>query len=182
MKRMLVLALLLCPIPRLVLARTVKEATMLEYGIYAQAKQERIPYPDAPAGYVLKGFTETLTSQTNVIPAKAGIKFGFRYSLKPQGQAEQARIKIVYLFPKMTNPKTGKSFTRHEGHVIYSFGAPATYVIYNLEEEWEAVPGTWTLQIWEDGERLVEKKFELVKPESTTKASTTTNQPALRTD
>ena len=153
-------------------AQNVKTATMLEYGIYGAAKQERISDLSAPDGYILKGFKETLVSQTNVVPATVGTKFGFRYSLLPKVNAEPVKLTIVYIFPEMTNPKTGMSFTRHEGRVLYTFGASATYVIYNLDEEWEAVPGKWTFQIWEGDIKLIEKTYDLVKQTSTTSGGT----------
>lgn len=168
MKQICIIALLVCFVPALAPAQSVEKATMLEFGIYGPAKQERILDPNTPGGYILKGFTESLASQTNRVPTTIGTKFGFRYSLKPKAGAKHARLAIVYVFPKMTNPETGKSFTRHVGRVLYKFGAPATYVIYNLEEEWEGVPGKWTLQIWEGKTKLIEKEFELVNSRSTT--------------
>jgi len=179
MKQICIAALLAFFVPALASAQSVEKATMLEFGIYDPAKQERIPDASAPGGYILKGFTETLVSKTNSVPATVGTKFGFRYTLKPKAGAELARLTIVYVFPEMTNPETGKGFTRHVGRVLYKFGAPAPYVIYNLEEEWEAVPGKWTLQIWEGKTKVIEKEFTLVKPDSTTTKSTLSSEGAL---
>jgi len=172
MKRIITVLTLICLAPTLVVAQDVKKANMLEFGIYGPSKQERIPDPGAPGGYILKGFTETLVSETNRVPATVGTKFGFRYVLEPNAGAKHAQLTIVYSFPEMTNPESGESFTHHVGHVQYTFGAPATYVIYDLEEDWEAIPGRWVLQIWEGKTKLLEKEFELVKAGSTATDST----------
>lgn len=168
MKRVYLSVLLGCFVPALGFAQDVKKASILEFGIYGPAKHERIPDPNAPGSYILKGFTETLVSETNLIPAAIGTRFGFRYVLEPNADAKHAQLTIVYSFPEMTNPASGESFTRHIGRVQYTFGASSTYVIYDLEEDWEAIPGRWIFQIWEGKTKLLEKEFELEKSGSTT--------------
>jgi hypothetical protein len=63
----------------------------------------------------------------------------------------------------VTNPKTGKTATREEYSETTQIGG-ADLRGYGLDDDWEAVPGTWTLQVWYGDRMLAERSFTLVKP------------------
>jgi hypothetical protein len=37
------------------------------------------------------------------------------------------------------------------------------FLSYTFEDEWELVPGVWTLQIWNAGRKLAEQKFTVIR-------------------
>lgn len=137
-------------------------AVLKEYGLYMSAATEKLVQPDAPDQYVLRGTEEqTLLVLTNVVPARIGVTFGFKYALTNAFKAEGIKLKIVYMFPKMTNPISGRTVTRHEGIINVEEGVEA-YVLYKLEQEWECVPGEWMLAVFDGDNRLVNKRFLMI--------------------
>lgn len=68
-----------------------------------------------------------------------------------------------YPSPGLRNPATGKTNIRGEYSEQKKLGTE-TLQGYGFEEDWELVPGTWTFEIWQDGRKLAEQSFTVVKP------------------
>ena len=41
---------------------------------------------------------------------------------------------------------------------------PTQYKGYKIAQDWQAVPGVWTFQIWYQNRKLAEQSFTLTKP------------------
>lgn len=110
---------------------------------------------------------ERLIAQTTNIPARTGTSFGFRFV--PEGHPAGMVVPLVFraVHPPMKAPHS--SVTVHEEVFQWRCRIGDQWrFIYGIEEEWEAVPGEWILQLW-DADRLVaEKRFMLHCQEEST--------------
>jgi len=107
-----------------------------------------------------------LVAVTNFIPAQLGIKFGFRYRIVGQTPGAPVAIKTVMLFPSagLISPTEGR---------IHSLSISTTErvgrlkaIAYRIDEPWQLVPGTWTIQLWAGSQKLAEQAFT-VRPQQT---------------
>ena len=58
---------------------------------------------------------------------------------------------------------SGETFERNE--YIEDKAVGETHLKgYTLDDDWEVVPGIWTLQVWFGDRMLAEKRFTLTKP------------------
>lgn len=113
-----------------------------------------------------KGRNYNFISDVTTVPARKGVNFGFEYRLVGIPRGLTVPLRHVVIFPKggLRYPKDGKVVARRQ----YYFDAVIGNLYirgYELEEDWELVPGTWTLQVWYLERKLAEKTFTLVKPE-----------------
>jgi len=103
---------------------------------------------------------ETLLFATTNVAAEVGKSFGFRFI--PEGGPPDAELPIVFrcIHPALRNPDRGELSTEGVFQWRCKVGERWRF-IYGIEEEWEAVPGEWTLQLWLEGRMLTQKKFLL---------------------
>jgi len=100
--------------------------------------------------------------QTTRVPARKGLEFGFEYVIKGQPAGDTVEVTNKYLHPPVTNPQTKKSFTSQTTSAKQKIGKTA-YVGYKFEQDWEAVPGGWTVQVFCQGKKIAEKSFQVIK-------------------
>jgi len=63
----------------------------------------------------------------------------------------------------MRNPDKGQLNSEDTFQWRCTVGERSRFV-YSIEEEWEAMPGRWTLQLWHEGQMLAEEIFVLHRP------------------
>ena len=144
------------------LAEGLPKIEIIEYGIYTRTERRSVADPSAPTGQKFIGGKALLEKQTDVIPAELGGKFGFAFSI--QGEHEKPiPLTVVYHFPKMTDPKTKKEFALHHSNIHTIPSEPMAHMLWDFTESWELVPGEWIFQIYQGKNKLVEKKFTVVK-------------------
>lgn len=100
---------------------------------------------------------QKLVRETTLVPAKKGVRFGFRYSVEgsPDGKA-------VYLDMKHSHPPIqapGQSEPSTESSYRLKSWIGDTYTSFKMQEDWEVVVGDWVFQVWHDGALLAEQKF-----------------------
>ena len=136
---------------------------MIDYGLYKVSNESSISDTNSPTGEVRSGGTFTLVEQSDTIPARLGSAFGFRFSIPKELQDIQ--LKYVYSFPEIRNPNTGRSYTNFATMGEAKGHGPSSGIFYNLTDPWELVPGKWTIQVFVDERKLLEKQFTLVSPD-----------------
>jgi hypothetical protein len=148
-----------------------------DFGTFAAAP-ERDPRLDAPntsLGYVhtvdaLE--TPVVTEHTELVRGFVGQRFGLLFCAEGQAfddaELEQsddvASIHIRVLHPPTNNPLNGK-VTDHD-----EWDAPANLGIirftgWRFDSEWEIVPGTWTIEIMQNGTVMARKEFLVTSSE-----------------
>lgn len=140
----------------------VTGAKITEVGIY---KAEVLASDTNAAGVKLQGLDEfkLLLSTTNV-PARIGIRFGFRYEILGTPTNAPIILTMVGKHPPIKNVVTGKTETKDTYQLRSWIGK--TYTSNSLDDESELVPGPWTFEVWHQGRKLCEQSFLVVPDEN----------------
>ncbi|WP_319239494.1 DUF3859 domain-containing protein [uncultured Propionivibrio sp.] len=122
----------------------------------------RYSQPQSTAGYATNGPLK-IVQETNTIPLQKNIGFGFAWRAK--NIPPQAKVIYLVEHPAITRPDgtTLEHFeepllTQSEGGQIESIDC------YMLSEDYELVPGQWSLSIYYQGVQLVRQTFHIQAP------------------
>ena len=141
-------------------------ATIFNFGIYGVVKQgSKYEHKESTAGYAEEGVEVTLVEKTTNIPKKKGIIFGIEW--EAQGLPDMP-IKIAM---RVKHPQT----TKPDGTVSTGFEEILPFFpekgeikkrgdYYRLSEDWEMLPGEWSLAMVYEGKVLCEKVFHIIAP------------------
>ncbi len=121
--------------------------------------------PKASTGKVIRGVTLEFTEDTDRIPLRKGVRFGYRYWLKFAPDQKQVRLKRVLIHPEMTLPN-GSKVTRSERTIgrRTTHGIVTSIDAYALSEDYELVEGEWIFQLWYQDKMLAEQRFTTYWP------------------
>jgi hypothetical protein len=141
----------------------VNRIDVVETGIYTADDGGKETAPDTAMGRVTYLDNFRLVQKTTVVPARQGIRFGFRYKIVGPPAGAKASFHMVTIFPApgLQNPAKQQVSTKSEFDGESKVGT-TTFRSYTLEEPWEAVPGVWSFQIWYQGKLMAEQKFTVV--------------------
>ena len=98
-----------------------------------------------------------LLDQTSEVPAVLGTVFGIRVRLV--GDSSQM-IAYRWSFPKMQNPADGRVWTEMTGNQALEGGGVHPFLV-RINNDWEAVPGDWTIQLLNGERAVLEKTFRI---------------------
>jgi hypothetical protein len=143
----------------------VRSAEIADYGIYRiELTGKQIPVPSTGAGVVDPVSSAVLIAKTDQIPAIVGTTFGMMFILNGTPAGAEADVDIIVQHPafKKSNGETTGTLDKVPWH--YGIGKKVGYT-YTFDEDWEAVPGKWTIEIRRGGKTLVAKDF-IVKSQS----------------
>ena len=134
-------------------------AKILDFGIYNEKVLEIIKDKSVPGGK--RGTVRySLVEETDKIPAKLGISFGFRYHLSGVPMKSKLKLKRLYFFPGQGLTDTVKGKTYYKAQLDNELTVRENMEIgYKFEHPWELVPGKWSFQVWYEGKKLAEKTF-----------------------
>jgi Domain of unknown function (DUF3859) len=138
---------------------------VVEYGIYRTETTKRTETPGTAGGFV-RTLTNIRNSEvTRTVPARPGVRFGFRYNVVGAPDGTQVPVTIVDKFPKqgLHKPGSADAFYREE-YVAQKTIGKESYTDYGFDHDWELVPGTWTIELWYQGRKLAEQSFTVIKP------------------
>ncbi len=146
--------------------KSMVSGTVLEYGIYEyRGESHTVPSPGAATGTVTHGSAENIrfVETTTVVPLRQGIHFG--YKLRIEGLTDGVPVDVTYRIkhPPITNPKGTRSDISEGRLRIVPAGSSYEMInSYRLSEEYEVVPGTWTITILLGEQLLAEMSFQVV--------------------
>lgn len=106
-----------------------------------------------------------LVRRTSSVPLRRCLSFGFEYVVVGGPWGAQIPLRMITRFPSpgVRNPQTGMPIQATEALIVRSIGRLHTRA-YTLEQDWELVPGVWTLEIWASDRKLASLSFELQPP------------------
>jgi hypothetical protein len=136
-------------------------AKITEFGIY----QARVLTDETNAtGVKLQGLDEfKLPKSTTNVPARIGIRFGFRYEILGTPTNAPITLTMVGKHPPIKNEATGKTETKDTYRLSSWIGK--TYTSNSLDEESDLVRGEWTFEVWYEGKKLCGQSFLVVPDE-----------------
>ncbi len=103
--------------------------------------------------------TQKFVEEKGTVPGTLGTAFGFVFTVKGSSPLS---LTARYLHPPMANVLTREITTTHEIPLNVHPGE-TEIVSWVFTKEWEIAPGAWSLQLWEGGKKLAEKKFTVTK-------------------
>lgn len=155
----------------------VESISIFEYGMY------RISPKSLPVRVIAGGVTNQvqpiseakLLIATNRVLAVKGTCFGVRFQVLGQTTNVLAGIVVVVRHPPFTNAPSDTRSIEELIPWLYKTGENAGYM-YSLDEEWECVPGDWSIELYHNGIKYAEQCFVLELPENkTNKGSSSKN-------
>lgn len=141
-------------------AQEVTGIAVVERGLYTLevTKTER-----TPSG-VEQGTVANIcrVADTATVPAVRGTQFGLRYRVDGPVPGETVLVRKVVHFPNaVTPPGAPRAISTYESTTPATTGR-VSYWGYGLDHAWEIVPGIWTLEMFHEGRKLAEVRFQLV--------------------
>jgi hypothetical protein len=142
----------------------VRGADIPHFGIY-EARVLSTDKSAGPPSGTIDRVAYQFTSSTTKAPARRGIRFGYEYRLIGEPNGALVPVRSVTIFPPrgMRNLRTGEVFSRSDVTERWAIGSTVLHG-YSLDEDWEAVPGTWVLQTWVGEQKVAEMEFTLTAP------------------
>ena len=130
---------------------------IIDHGIICQVTPEGArEAPDTMMGAInLIEQTRDMDVTTRLVPAKAGISFGVKFTLRPGAGDRDVTILV-------THPPMGPEGVTTESWISPLSEGRASLNLFTFEFPYEMVPGPWVMAIEADGERLMEQHFEVV--------------------
>jgi Domain of unknown function (DUF3859) len=143
----------------------VDRIDIIEKGIYQAETLKQVENSSTALGRTHTVGNIKNVESTTTVPARLGVRFGFRYKLIGSPNGVQVPIKIVTKFPAegLRNP-TKRETTYSDNEVDNLNIGGESYREYQLEENWEVVPGKWSFELWYNDKKMAEQTFTLIKP------------------
>lgn len=144
-------------------AQTVDRIEILALGIFEVEIVGRTGTDEGPTEVLNTLARARLVSRTTSIPIRRCVTFGFEYVVGggPRGAEISLRMVTRVPAPGLRNPHSGRVAREIETVVPRQIGRRHLRA-YTLEHEWELIPGTWALEIWQGRRRLAAQSFTLV--------------------
>lgn len=119
----------------------------------------------ASTGKSIRRPTLEFSKDTQRIPLRTGVYFGYRYWLKLPPDQSRPEFRRVLIHPEMTLPDGSRvSQSERKFRKKATQGIVTAIDAYALSEDYELVEGDWVFQLWYQSEMLVEAKFTTYWP------------------
>ena len=137
---------------------------VLEFGTFELAgPQVTIPNAQTLDGAERNAAAARFARQTDKVPAKIGVQFGFRFKLTNIPEAKTVDLKTIVKHPPIKNEQ---GVIEREYTLTTTLPVTDGYVSevtgYSLDRSEELVPGVWVFEHWYRGEKLVSQSFTVV--------------------
>jgi len=144
------------------------KAEIVEYGVYKQITERVIKKnSDTTSGYTSRPKSKNgvvFVRETENIKVIKGTIFGYKVKLYGLSVGERTPIDVMYQHPPIVghDGKVSTGFTLKKSPRS-SNGEFEGGIFYRLSEDYELVPGKWTLSVLHKDRVLAEKTFNLVE-------------------
>jgi len=149
---------LICSINAVAIERYRVE--LFDYGIYETVFMKYDNAPNTSEGKIERISHKKLLRRTEQIPGKKGTKFGIRYILggAQQGKDVEVLVKVMHsvtVDDQVISKANEWLTTKRIGRVSFDG--------WKFNTDSELIHGDWTIQIYHEGTKLVEKSFHIFK-------------------
>jgi hypothetical protein len=105
-----------------------------------------------------------LAATLRTIPAQIGTTFGFRYRVvgRPNGTPVDLREIVIFPPPGIIPGRFSQPISQDEFSLHTRIGE-TSFASYTLEDSFELVPGTWTIEIWHGERKLGTQSFNVIR-------------------
>ena len=141
--------------------KTSGSIELLEFGTFKKlVSHEDVAAPGAIAGARHSVSKVKLIESTTNIVARVGMSFGFRVRMPGKATGVVVPCSTKCIHAKLTDPSSGRSSEVEQWDTSALAGEEA-YIGYTFDNEWELVPGPWTIQVFMDSKLMIEKTFNV---------------------
>jgi hypothetical protein len=140
-------------------------AEILEYGLFSiHGETVDTDRPSTAAGRTTEHEESRHIRRADRFAARKGITFGFRYRLRWEREGDLHGLEMHVIHPAMRG-KDGRTHltTTAPTDAFFENGVSDGEILYSLSEDFEVLPGEWTLEIHLDGKPILSKRFTLSK-------------------
>jgi len=145
-------------------AQTVQKVEVYEFGTYTSG-------PEIQIGFTRQGLRQCvvdhidLIQETDTIIASIGVEFGFRFRVIGKTNGTPVRVTVVTRFPPpgVFAPDGSIPFLVDDESWAVNVGENS-FLTWPFERRSDLVPGIWTFEIWIDGRKFAEQKFNIILP------------------
>jgi len=134
---------------------------ILKAGIYKADETSQLKANESSLDTVSKLKGIELVKETDTIPAKLGMRFGFWYLVRGTPLGSMTTITQVIIFPPKGLKQPGKERVYQNKIDFQAKIGGFGYIDYSFDYEWEVIPGKWIVQLWCTGKKLAEKTFNI---------------------
>jgi len=140
---------------------------VVSYGIFTvSGKEEIVKSPETPSGITrIPAGTPILTTSTNRIPAKLGVRFGMWYEITNVPVADgEVEVTKIARHPSITKPDgtTSKGFTFVEKQWAKD-GRVLGWTGYGFDHGHELAPGRWEFEMAVKGKTVCKQEFTVFR-------------------
>jgi Domain of unknown function (DUF3859) len=140
---------------------------IVSYGIFTvSSKEEFVTSPETPSGVTrIPLGTPILTTATNRIPARMGVRFGMWYEITNVPVADgDVEVTKIAKHPTITTPDgtTSKGFTFVEQQSVKD-GRVIGWTGYGFDHAYELAPGRWEFEMTIKGKTVCKQEFTVFK-------------------
>jgi len=140
---------------------TIDDLRIVEFGVFQKTNERgTMAASGSIQGQAHAVADAILLEQTSDIHARQGTSFGLRVSFSGSPSRVTVPIRAKCLHPKFTDPATRRSSEVEEWPGIGVMGRSG-YVGYTFDNDWELVPGQWTIEVSVGSTSRVEKTFNV---------------------
>ena len=142
-------------------------AKITEYGIYNVDKPKSIEFPEAMSGKAQQG-EGVLQKKTTVIPLIKNTFFGYKFTISNIDDESVKLLTLVIEHPSIvaldgiSNSRLAMQIRKRPKN-----GVITSQIGYVLNQDYEMVPGEWTLEVFLDKKMILEKTFTTVTSNKT---------------
>jgi len=161
MKLLLVILSLVALSPCEAEVKNSQSIQLLEFGTFRKlVSHDDVAAPGAITGARHAVSKVTLVECTTNVASRLGTSFGFRVRMPGKADGSIVPCSARCIHPKLTDPSSGRSSELEEWDTSGLAGEEG-YIGYTLDNDWELVPGLWTIQVFVDSKLVIEKTFNL---------------------
>jgi hypothetical protein len=145
-------------------ATEVTGVRVTEQGIYECARETgRQRAPGTPSDEMNISAGCELVTATNRVPARLGTRFGCRYIVDGAPENADVAMTIRWKFPPqgLKDQGPGQRYFWADYNWTSRLGN-VTEFKYRFDDQWELVPGPWTMEIRYGARKLAECRFDVV--------------------
>ena len=147
-------------------AQSVERIDVLDSGLYNAVTTRTEAAPGTASGRTHVVDKVEFYARTNRVPARIGTRFGMRYVVVGSPQDQNVGVRVVWKLPApgLRNPKTGNVYRETNEDVTKTIGYRDSLTGYRFDDDWELVPGDWTLELWAGGRMLATRTYTVYRP------------------
>lgn len=141
--------------------KTSQSIQLLEFGTFKKlVSHGDVAAPGAIAGARHAVSKVTLVECTTNVAARVETSFGFRVRMPGNADGSIVQCSAKCIHPRLTDPSSGRS-SEVEQWDTSGLAGEEGYIGYTLDNDWELVPGLWTIQVFMNSKLVIEKTFNL---------------------